>query len=170
MTHGSAIATMIGAALTCAASGGIAGAWHEPAAGAMTLLAAELPRLRPGQYERTIQTTASGRPPAAPSKMLQCITAEDVREFWKAMHSRALEPDCGVADYRQSAAEVRYTRTCIVSGARMTSKVTITFPTSETFHAVVETKRTGGQSADRSPMLQGSTIRMTARRVGDCSK
>ncbi len=142
------------------------------ATGVMSGLAAVLPpvRLRPGQYERTIQTTISGRPPAPPRKTLQCITAEDITDFSKAMNPRAVEPDCGVAVDKQSATEVRYTRECIVAGARMTSKAVVTFPTSETFRAVVETKRTGGRSSDQFAILQNSTIRMTARRIGDCSK
>lgn len=140
--------------------------------GVMSALAAEPTqvRLRPGQYERTIQTTIPGRPPALPRKTLQCITAEDIKDFSKAMNPRAVEPDCGVAVDKQSATEVRYTRECIVAGARMTSKAVITFPASETFRAVVETKRTGGRSSDQCAILQNSTITMIARRIGDCSK
>jgi len=136
----------------------------------VTVLAAETPRLRPGQYERTIQTVIPGRPPAPPRKTVQCITAEDVKDFTKAMHPRVPEPDCGVGDLKESAAEVRYTRICIVDGARVTTKVTMKFPTTETFRAVVETKNTGGRSLDQSAMLQDSTITTTARRIGDCPK
>ena len=142
------------------------------ATGVMSVLAAGPPpvRLRPGQYERTTQTTIPGRPPAPSGKTLQCITAEDLKDFSKAMNTRAVEPDCGVAVDKQSATEVRYTRICIVGGARMTSKAIITFPTTETFRAVVETKRTGGLSSDQFAIPQASTTTMTARRIGDCSK
>lgn len=141
------------------------------AAGVMNVLAADLPRLRPGLYERTTATTIPGRPgEPARETTTQCIIAADIKDFWKAMHSRTLEPDCGVSDYKQSPTKVRYTRICIVGGARMTSKETITFPTPETFRAVVETTRTGGRSSDQIAMLDGSTITVTARRIGDCSK
>jgi hypothetical protein len=137
----------------------------------MTVLAADAPRLRPGQYERTIAATIPGRPAAPPRKTTQCITADDVKNFSKAMNTRSDQQGCAINDYKQSATDVSYTQTCAVpDGSRLTSTVIITFPTEETFRAVVETSSTGGTLSDKYPMLQHSTITMTAKRIGDCSK
>ncbi len=140
-------------------------------AAVMTAVATEMPRLRPGQYERTIATVIQGRSPGVPRKSLQCVTADDIKDFSRAMNTRSQQPGCSVVDYKQSASGVSYTQICTVAdGMRVTSKATVTFPTDETFRALVETTSTGGPASDTFAMLKGSTITVTARRIGDCTR
>jgi len=133
-------------------------------------LFAQTPRLRPGQYEKQIELTMKGRGSRPPRKELQCVTADDIKDFSRNLGGRPKEQNCAVSDYKQTSSAVSYTQTCTTPDGSVTMNATITFPSDETFRAVVETSSTGGRASAASPLYQGSTITVTAKRIGDCAK
>jgi hypothetical protein len=157
MRTGTAAIAVVGLALTVSALA--------------TPLFAEPPRLRPGQYEIQTALTMPGRASAAPRTKVQCVTAEDIKDFSRRFGTRPQQEPCTMADYKQSSSAVSYTQTCAVpDGSRVTMKANFTFPSDETFRALVETSSTGGQAAAASPLYRGSTITITAKRIGECRK
>ena len=134
-------------------------------------LFAELPRLRPGQYETQTELAMPGRDKTAPRKKLQCVTADSIKDFSRNLSAGPREENCTRSDYKESASAVSYTQTCAVrDGSSLTMKANITFPTDETFRAIVVTSSTGGEASAASALYRGSTITITAKRVGDCTK
>ena len=133
-------------------------------------LRAQAPVVRPGQYEVTTELTMKGRGNLPPRKRLDCVTAEDTKDFSKKLNTMPNQGQCAVSDYKQSSNAVSYTQTCTASdGSRVTATAKMTFPTNESFHAVIDMSGTGRASAV-SPLFQGSTTTITAKRVGDCTK
>jgi hypothetical protein len=136
-----------------------------------TPLFAELPRLRPGKYEVQTQLAMPGRASAPPRAKEQCIGPEDLKDLSRKLSTMPQKPNCAVSDYKQSAGAVRFTQICNVPDASFISKVNLTFPSDESFRGVVELSSTWGPDAPEvPPMYRGSTITITAKRIGDCTK
>ncbi len=144
-------------------------------AAAVTLASAftgELPRLQPGKYEVQTQLAMPGRPSAPPRTKEQCIGADDLKNFSKALSTGPQKDNCAVSDYKQSAGAVSYTQICNVPDASLISKVNLTFPSDASFRGVIELSSSFGPDAGRGvpPMYHGSTITIMAKRIGDCTK
>ena len=136
-----------------------------------TTFAAEMPRLRPGQYERMTVLSLPRGVGTQPRKNMQCITAEDIKDFSKRLNDAQPERNCTVSDYKQSAAEVSYTQKCALPDrSSITFVANMTFPSDDTFRAVIKTSSSGGQAAAAGLLYQGATITVTAKRIGECTK
>jgi Protein of unknown function (DUF3617) len=134
-----------------------------------TAVVADTPHLRPGQYEKTTAMTIAGRGSPPPRKSLMCVTADDIKDFSKKLSARPQQDHCTVADYKESSGAVSYTQTCTLpDGSRATAKANLTFSSDESFRAVIEMSSSGGQAAAAPGVFQGSTITVTARRIGEC--
>jgi len=132
---------------------------------------AELPQLRPGLYEtRTVLTMPDHDKAPTPRKKLQCITADDLKDLSRKLSTMPPKDNCTISDYKQSAGAVSFTQVCNVADASFISKVNLTFPSDESFRGVAELSSTGPEARKGPPMYRGSTMTVTAKRVGNCTK
>jgi hypothetical protein len=138
-------------------------------------------RVRPGQYEYTMEmdlgsgsrealdavlNAAGAKRDAGKQKMLQCITAEDVKDMQDPnsivkLFAREIEEDgtCKISDVKTAGNKLTYTVTCVDDGSRMTMATEMTF-SGDTMTGVTK------GNMDGRPM--SSTL--TAKRVGECPK
>lgn len=138
-------------------------------------------RVRPGQYEYTIEMDLGGPggkeavdavlgaagAGSSKQKMLQCVTAEDVKDMKDAdsivkVFAREIEEDgdCKVSDAKTTGNTLTYTATCIEDGSRMT------MTTAMTFSGDSITGSTTGKDYEGRPIVS----KLTAKRVGECLK
>ncbi len=138
-------------------------------------------RVRPGQYEYTIDMNLGGPggkeavdavlgaagAGSQKQKMLQCVTAEDVKDMNDAdsivkVFARELEEDgnCKISDAKTVGNKLTYTATCIEDGSRMT------MTTEMTFSGDSMTTSTKGKDYKGRPI----TSKIIAKRVGECPK
>lgn len=139
-------------------------------------------RLRPGQYEYTMEMNLGGRDgkefvdavlkeagaarDASKSTLRQCITPEDVKSMQDPnsiikLFAREIEDDgtCRISDVKTSGNKLSYAVTCVEDGTRMT------MTTEMTFSADTMTGITKG-TMDGKPLSSA----IVAKRVGDCPK
>lgn len=134
------------------------------AAGGPTLLYAQTVNLRPGNYEFS-SVIDMQLPPEVAAKMgamLQqphvtqhCITETDLEHVSKNINAGHNDQNCKLTERSVSGDEVKFTMQC-PNGTRHFEG---TFQ-SDSFKALMT------MTGERGPV----TIRMTARRLGDCSK
>jgi hypothetical protein len=138
-------------------------------------------RVRPGQYEYTFEMDLGGpgskeavdavlRAAAgagSQKKLLQCVTAEDVKDMKDAdsivkVFAREMEEDgnCKISDAKTIGNKLTYTATCIEDGLRMT------MTTEMTFGADSITGSTKGKDYEGRPI----SSKLSAKRLGECKK
>jgi hypothetical protein len=118
---------------------------------------AQTPVLRPGKYaiEMTMDMGGQKMPPM---KQEQCITAADLKDMSKGLLAKEME-GCKVSDYKAEATKVSFTAACNQGGVPMTMAADMTF-TADTYNGVMKAKSAMGEM----------TMKMAAKRVGDCTK
>jgi hypothetical protein len=133
-------------------------------------VAAQTPTLKPGRYEVVSEISLAGRgEKLPPRKDLHCYTSQELADLPKIIAGRASSPNCKVLSSKIVESTLTYTTECATGGeGRVISSGEVQFTSSESYHAVVTMKQSAGRAAN--PMLGGSTLTITAKRVGDCEK
>jgi Protein of unknown function (DUF3617) len=148
---------------------------RAPAIGLVFLLLARIvgaaqPAIRPGQYEYTIEMNLGGVPADAPNavldaagfdkqKRLECLTADDLKGDLTQAFTREMEgSNCKMSDVKTTGNRMTFTTTCEEDGIRMVMTNEMTFD-ADAFTGVMKGKDNEGRV---------STVKMTAKRVGDC--
>ena len=136
--------------------------------------------VRPGQYEYSFEMDlgpgskealdtvfAAAGAGTQKQKVLQCVTAEDVKEMKDAesivkVFTREIEADgdCKISDAKAVGNKLTYTATCVDGNSRMT------MITEMTFSGDSLTATTKGTDYDGRPI----TSKLSAKRVGECPK
>jgi hypothetical protein len=139
-------------------------------------------RVRPGQYEYSMEmdlgkpggqealdavlNAAGAKSDAGARKMLQCVTADDVKDMQNPnsivkLFAREIEEDgtCKVSDIKTAGNKLTYNVACVEDGSRMTMTTEMTF-SGDTMTGVTK------GNMDGRPM--SSTF--TAKRIGECPK
>jgi hypothetical protein len=132
------------------------------------VLGAQTPQIRPGQYEVTIEmnlaipkeaqkavTDAAG---LDKDTRLECYTADDVKDFAKFLAREMEEETCKISDLKSAGNKVTFTTTCKEDDIQVMSKTEMTFA-GDSFTTATTAKDDKGRI---------STIKGTAKRVGDC--
>jgi hypothetical protein len=114
--------------------------------------AAQIP-LRVGQYEVIADMDFAGT--KLSQKNTDCITADQLKDFSTAVMDADEQQSCKVSNYKVSGNKVTFNTTCEEEGLTMTS---MTFAT-ESFTGAITSKDNQSRT---------TTIRTTAKRVGEC--
>jgi len=132
-----------------------------------TILAAQAANMRPGQYEITSEMAMAGRGmKTPPRKDVTCVTAEMMRDWSSNLVKTSGGVTCKVAEYKATGNTLAFVRQCATDqGKTTTYKGDVTFAPPDTYDAVIAIAGSDGASP-----LNGATITMTAKRVGDCAK
>jgi len=133
-------------------------------------LAAQAPRIKPGQYEVVSQFAMPGgrQTGAPPRKDLKCYTEKDVQTIERIIAQRdTAQGNCHVVSSKVTGSTLTFTTECASPDGRggMTMNGKVDFLTSESYHAVVDMKM-GGERGESG--FGGTTITMNAKRIGDC--
>ena len=130
---------------------------------------AQTPNLRPGRYETTSEISMPGSPAKMPPRKDEaCITAEDVKDLSRTLAKNSPMQKCTVSNSKVTGTALVFTKECAnADGLKMQYTGDVTF-TSDAYHAVVHMRDSSGRATN--PMLKGSTITVTAKRIGDCTK
>jgi hypothetical protein len=95
-----------------------------------------------------------------PHKDMQCITAEDLKDFSKSFGDPDFAKTCKVSDYKVTGNKLTFNVACNEDGLRMTGSTEMSF-TSDTFSGLMTMKDDKGRV---------TTMRTRAKRVGECTK
>ena len=133
-------------------------------------------QLRPGQYEVTLEMNLAGVPGDAPKavtdaagfnkdKRLECITADELKEgkgtdIARLFAREAEESNCKMSDVKTAGNKLTFTTTCVEDDVRMTMQTEMTFGP-DSMAGVTTSKDQQGRT---------STVKTTAKRVGECKK
>lgn len=133
-------------------------------------LGAQVTKLKPGQYELVSEIALPGRSTPLPGrKDTHCYSAKDIEDLAKALSGESKSQTCKVLSTKTTGTVLGYTTECThPDGTVVNSSIELEITSAESFHAVVRMKDTSGRSA--SPLFLNSTITMTGKRIGDCSK
>lgn len=128
--------------------------------------------VRPGLYELTIEVVSSGGEmkegmeaflgaTLEDGKILQCMTAEDLRGGLAQALARATAEDgmCRLSDVKTAGNRMTYVLTCEEDGVRMVMQNELTLTGTDAFTAVTTVTDAQGTA---------TTMKLTAKRVGDC--
>lgn len=127
---------------------------------ACTLTAfAQTVNLRPGKYETTAEMDMPGMK-MPPQKDVECITPEDLKDFSKKLIDPEQAAGCKVSDYKVVGNKLTFNTDCKVDDVRVMSSMEMTF-TPESFSGVMKSRAQAGP---------GTTIKMNAKRIGECTK
>lgn len=119
---------------------------------------AQTPVLKPGKYAQTVDMEMGGQK-MPPVKQEQCITAADLKDMSKGMMPKEMTDACKVSDYKSGANKISFTATCNQGGMTSTSAFEMSF-TADTYDGFIKSKSQMGEM----------TMKMSAKRVGDCTK
>ena len=133
----------------------------------VTLLA-QVPTLKPGQYELVSEFSMAGRAGGSPAqKMAHCYTAQELRDLGNSLANGDPKQKCKVQDSKVAGSTLTYTTECVdPDGSKQTLSGRVNFTSQESFHAVVNMKST----AKDSPFGNGVTLTVNGKRTGDCTK
>jgi uncharacterized protein DUF3617 len=133
----------------------------------VTLLA-QVPTLKPGQYDLVSQFAMPGRPGGMPAqKMGHCYTPQELRDLGNSLVNRDPKQKCKVQDSKVAGSTLTYTTECLdPDGSKQTLSGQVNFTSQESFHAVVNMK----SSAKGTPFADGVTITIDGKRTGDCAQ
>jgi hypothetical protein len=114
--------------------------------------------LRPGQYEVTAEMNLAGTV-VNPGKDLACITAADVADATRILVREEYAEGCKVSDVVKSGGKWTFTATCEEEGERYTATCEVEFGT-DSYTGSMRMEDEKGRT---------TTIKMSGKRVGDCS-
>jgi hypothetical protein len=123
-----------------------------------TSMSAQTVLLRPGRYEAIAETEIAGRK-RAPETVMQCFTADDLKDLSKlvAGADEEMMKDCVVSDRKATASRLTFNATCTNGETKWTMSVDLAY-TPDSFTAVVTSK----------DALNGLTLRTEGKRIGEC--
>lgn len=135
--------------------------------------------VRPGQYEYTLEMdlSAMGVPKDAQDavlgaagfekeKRLDCITADQVKDMKdpagiaRTFAREADDSNCKISDVRTAGSKLTFTTTCEEDDLRMVTNTEMTFAV-DSFTGVSKGKDQKGRT---------TTMKMSAKRIGECPK
>jgi Protein of unknown function (DUF3617) len=130
----------------------------------------QAPSLRPGRYEVTSELSLPGRPTMPPRKDVNCLSAKDLADLSTALVKEKASETCKVTRQQATASGWTFTRVCTAGhgGTEVTYSGEVSITSAESYHAVIHMK--GSAGAATNPLFQGSTVTITATRVGECSR
>jgi hypothetical protein len=133
-------------------------------------VSAQSASLKPGQYETVTEVSMPGRASQAPPrKKTECLAARDLKELTNTIVKDREGQQCTLSDYAVTGTTLKFTKTCMAgSAAELTSTVEVVFTSAESYRAVVNVKGTSGRAAN--PLFKDSTITVTGKRIGECTK
>ena len=127
--------------------------------------------MQPGRYAVTSKMTMSGHEVQMPQRVNEiCVTPEDLKDWSKKLVTGA-DATCKLLQYNMAGANLTFVRECTSRSTQTTTtyKGNMTFSPPNMYREVVNISSTGG-TRETNAFLGGSTINMTATRVGDCAK
>ena len=127
-------------------------------------VSAQTPTLRPGQYELVSEFSMAGRTGGLPARKEQhCFTAQELQDLAASVAKGNAKQNCKVLDSKTLGSTQTFTTECEnPDGTRLTSSGEVTFTSPDSYRVVVTMKR------PTSP--DGTTITISAKRIGDCAK
>ena len=133
-------------------------------------LAAQIPTLKPGQYEIVSKISVPGSPAQMPEqKFLHCYTPQEIENLAQVVAGRSADENCKLLSSKLAGSMLTFATECAFpDGSRMTSSGEATFTSQDSYRAVVNLKRSGERGDD--PVFNGSRMAITAKRIGDCAK
>jgi len=136
------------------------------AAALVPVLSAQAPTLKPGQYELVSEFSMAGRPGGLPArKDLHCYTARELQDLAASVAKSNAKQNCNVLNSKTAGSTMTFTTECVnPDGSRLTSSGEVSFTSQDSYHVVVK------MSSEANPALNGTTIKITAKRIGDCTK
>ena len=134
-----------------------------------SLVRAQTPTLRPGQYELKTEMSIAGQPQKMPPRRdVHCYTADELQQLGNSI-GHDPKQTCKVISSKATASAFTFTTDCRgPDGATSTIAGTITYTSTESFHSVVNLKDTSGRGDD--VFAQGVSMDITGKRMGDCAK
>jgi len=134
-----------------------------------SMLRAQTPPLRPGQYELKTEMSVAGQPVKMPPRRdVHCYTPEELQNLGKSMgHDK--ERNCKVVSSKATGAALAFTTECPDPEGKSIITGTVTHTSPESYHAVVNLKSTTSR-ADDPFGGQGMSLDITGKRIGDCTK
>jgi hypothetical protein len=133
-----------------------------------SLLRAQTPPLRPGQYELKTVMSVAGQPGNMPARRdVHCYTAEELENLGRSMgHDKA--QNCKVVSSKAAGSALAFTTECPDPEGKSIITGTVTHTSPESYHAAVTLKSTASRADD--PFGQGMSLDITGKRIGDCAK
>jgi len=133
-----------------------------------SLLRAQTPPLRPGQYELKTEMSVAGQPVKMPPRRdVHCYTAEELQNLGTSVgHDKA--QNCKVVSSKTTGPTLAFTTECPDPDGKSIITGTVTHTSPETYHATVSLKSTSSRADD--PFGQGMSLDITGKRIGDCTK
>ena len=128
--------------------------------------------IRPGEYEYTIEMTMGDAKDAAKAvtdaagfqknKRRDCITPEETKGDIAQVFARGMDmgEECKMSNVKTVANKLTFTTTCVEDEMRMTMNTEMTFA-GDSFSGVTTSK---------DPEGRVTTMKMNAKRIGDCTK
>jgi len=138
-----------------------------------SLLFAQTPVLRPGQYEMKSEWVTALGPGRMPTQSnVYCYSAADIQNLGKnsvsGLSKGKVATQCKDLDPKQTGSTVTFASECLdSSGSTIRTTAAITYLSPESYHAVVTMKDTSGKAANP---LASATLDITGKRIGDCTK
>jgi len=148
----------------------VSGLAAATAAAAMlsSLVRAQTPPLRPGQYEIKTEMSVPGQPGKMPPRRdVHCYTAEELQNLGKSMGNDKAQ-GCKVVSSKTTGSALAFTTECPDPAGKSIITGTVTHTSLESYHAVVSLKSTSSRADD--PFGQGMSLDITGTRIGDCAK
>ncbi len=110
-------------------------------------------------YEVTSEVSMGRGMPPISNKNTDCVTAEDTKDFMKAVLREMGEQaaQCKISDVKSSPGQLTFTLSCKMGSDQMTSQNEMTF-NGDSFATVVTTKMKEGLM----------TAKQSGKRIGDC--
>ena len=125
--------------------------------------------LRPGLYETTTETALPGAAPVSPHTRNTCLTADDVKDLSKRLVANDRSHNCTVQSSKATGTGMTFTAECVLSDTmKMQYSGDVTILSPDSYRAVVTMKNTSGGGS--MPMMRGSTMTTTGKRIGECPK
>ena len=133
-----------------------------------SLLRAQTPPLRPGQYELKTVMSVAGQPGNMPARRdVHCYTAEELENVGRSMgHDKT--QNCKVVNSKTTGSTLAFTTECPDPEGKSIITGTVSHTSPESYHAVVSLKSTSSRADD--PFGQGMSLDITGKRIGDCGK
>jgi hypothetical protein len=126
---------------------------------AATVVAAQSVTLRPGRYETNAVMDMPGMK-IAPVKDFDCITQADLKDFSKKLIDPDQAKGCKVSNYKVIGNLLTFNTDCKDGDTRVAMSTEMTF-TADSYTGVLKSKDQDGRVMN---------IKMTAKRVGECTK
>jgi len=131
-------------------------------------LVAQTPPLKPGEYEILMETSMPGQPgKLPPQKLGHCFTPQELQDLANSLANGNAQQSCKIQNSKTVGSTLTFTTECSnPDGSKLVLSGQVNFTSQESYRSVVTMKGIGAGS----PFANGTTMTMTGKRVGNCSK